>query len=66
MLFGFDDPMDGDVDTRALEQNLLVGARFKIFEPLTFGFEYTYFDTNYKELPDGNAHMAWTSLIFNY
>jgi hypothetical protein len=68
MLFGFDDPKDGDVDDMATEQNLLVGAsaRFKIFEPLTFGFEYTYFDTDYKELPNGNAHMAWTSLIFNY
>jgi hypothetical protein len=41
-------------------------ARFKVFEPLTFGVEYTYFDTDYKELANGNAHMAWTSLIFNY
>ena len=50
--FGFDDPKDGDVDDLAMEQNLVAGAsaRFKIFEPLTFGFEYTYFDTDYKEL----------------
>jgi hypothetical protein len=68
MIFGFDDPKDSNVDAMAMEQNLVAGAsaRFKIFEPLTFGFEYTYFDTDYKDLSNGNAHMIWTSMIFNY
>ena len=68
LLFGFDDPKDGDINDEAMEQNLVAGAsaRFKIFEPLTVGFEYTYFDTDYKELTNGNAHMLWTSLILNF
>jgi hypothetical protein len=46
LLFGIYDPTEGDVDGLAMKQNLLLGAslRFKIFDPLTFGIEYTYFD----------------------
>ena len=29
-------------------------------------FEYTYFDTDYRNTPDGQAQMAWTSMIFDF
>jgi hypothetical protein len=68
LLFGMDNPRDGDVDAGGVSRNLLLGAsaRYKIFDPLTVGFEYTYFDTDYKNAPDGQAHMAWTSMIFDF
>jgi hypothetical protein len=68
LLVGIDDPKDGDVDSGGMTKNMLlgVGARWKAFSPLTIGLEYTYFDTDYKALSSGTAHLGWASMIFDF
>ena len=68
LLFGIDDPKDGDLDPGAMKRNMLLGAsaRFNIFNALTVGVEYTHFNTDYKGLPNGTANLGWTSMIFDF
>jgi hypothetical protein len=68
LTFGVDDPENRDLPTGAVSKNYVLGAAIKyaIFEPLVIGFEYQRFDTHYADSPTGDAHLFWSSLIFNF
>jgi hypothetical protein len=41
-------------------------VKYQLFDPIVIGLEYQNFDTQYKAAKDGEAHMGWVSMIFNF
>jgi hypothetical protein len=41
-------------------------VKFRVFDPLTIGIEYTHFDSDYRAAADESADMVWTSAILSF
>ena len=68
MFYGLDDRRNKNLAAGAAKKNQVVSAnvKYQLFDPLTIGFEYQNFDTEYKADRDATAHMGWVSMIFNF
>jgi hypothetical protein len=68
LFFGLEDRQNKNLGTGAMTRNRVMSAnvKYQIFDPLTIGFEYQHFDTEFKGEKDRDAHMGWVSMIFNF
>jgi hypothetical protein len=65
---GIDDPDTDDINTSNRDKNsfYFVNTMFKVLPMLTIGFEYSYWETEYKGAADGTANRFQTSAIFTW
>ncbi len=66
--FGFDNPDTDDINTGMRDWNsfYFVNAMYKVFPALTLGFEYTYWETEYKNAAKGTANRFQASAIYSW
>jgi hypothetical protein len=66
--FGIDDPDTDDINIGNRDKNsfYFVNTMFKVLPMLTIGFEYSYWETEYKGSADGTANRFQTSAIFTW
>jgi hypothetical protein len=59
---------DSDLDSNGRSRNQVIGANLKygIYTNFTLGVEYDYFDTEYKEASNRDAHLLWFSGILDF
>ncbi len=65
---GIDNPDTDDLNTSNSDKNsyYFLNAMFKVLPMLTIGFEYSYWETEYKGAADGTANRFQTSAIFTW
>lgn len=66
--FGFDDPDSNDINDGMRDKNsfYFINTMVKIFPKVTLGFEYTYWNTEYKNAVDGTDNRFQTSAIYSW
>ncbi|MBN1906441.1 MAG: hypothetical protein JW927_15225, partial [Deltaproteobacteria bacterium] len=66
--FGIDNPDTDDINLANRDKNsyYFVNTMFKVLPMLTIGFEYSYWETEYKGQRDGTANRFQTSAIFTW
>lgn len=66
--FGLDDPDNQDINIGMRDKNTFyfVNANFKLIPPLTLGLEYSYWDTDYKNLYEGKDNRFQFSAIYSW
>ncbi|NLD35915.1 MAG: hypothetical protein GX654_03515 [Desulfatiglans sp.] len=66
--FGIDNPDTNDINIGSRDKNsyYFVNTMFKVLPMLTIGFEYSYWETEYKGAADGTANRFHTSAIFTW
>jgi hypothetical protein len=66
--FGIDNPDTDDINagSRDLNSFYFINTKYKVFPPLTIGFEYTYWKTEYKNAADGTANRFQVSAIYSW
>lgn len=65
---GIDNPDTNDINVANRDKNsfYFVNTMFKVIPMLTIGFEYSYWETEYKGSADGTANRFQTSAIFSW
>ena len=68
VLYGIDTMSSGDLINGDREENQIIGTNILLSwsKAVTIGFEYDYFDTDYKNMSSENADLFWGSMIFNF
>ncbi len=66
--FGFDNPENDDLNNgnRAKNSFYYINTMYKVLPNLTLGFEYTYWETAYKNAAKGTANRFQTSAIYSW
>jgi hypothetical protein len=66
--FGIDNPSDEDLGPGMRSKNgfIYVNSQYKIIPPLTIGFEYSHWKTEYMDMSDGTDNRFQTSFIYSW
>jgi hypothetical protein len=66
--YGMDNPDTNDINSTNRDKNsfYFVNTMIKVLPMLTIGFEYSYWETEYKGAADGTANRFQTSAIFTW
>jgi hypothetical protein len=66
--YGIDNPDYDDINNTNKDKNsfYFINTMYKVLPMLTIGFEYSYWETEYKGAADGTANRFQTSAIFTW